>query len=377
MDDLKLRVGVFYPTLNVYGGGEFVAAAIANTLAQNNYDVTFFTNEPVNQQEIKKFFGQTLDKSIKTIVHPSSLKPRGLLDFYQTIFRSYVFKSKCDMWIDPYSNCIFPWTNISYIHYPFLNHYFYKPKFPYLKSSHRFPVASLPHTIFEKNITKTTGKLIIANSQYTAEEIRKFSGKCSKVLYPPVPSLNTEDTTDLVENQRKNQVVTISRFSPGKDLEKIPYIASLTSSDISFAMIGRLHHKDTLVSLQRLIKKLGLTDRVKLFPDLPRNAMNKMLKESKLYLHAMVGEHFGISIVESMAMGCIPIVHNSGGAKEFVPESYRYENIHDAASKIEKAVSNWSPREVYQMIRTTRRFKEDVFANEFMKLFRQYEENYF
>jgi len=30
-------------------------------------------------------------------------------------------------------------------------------------------------------------------------------------------------------------------------------------------------------------------------------------------------EHFGISTVEAIAQGCIPIVHNSGGQKEIVP----------------------------------------------------------
>ena len=33
------KIGVFCPTLNVYGGGEYVAIAIANTLAQQNREV--------------------------------------------------------------------------------------------------------------------------------------------------------------------------------------------------------------------------------------------------------------------------------------------------------------------------------------------------
>jgi len=54
----ELRVGVFIPTFNVYGGGELVAAIIANTLAQNSHDVILFTNEKVNQREVKNFFGK-------------------------------------------------------------------------------------------------------------------------------------------------------------------------------------------------------------------------------------------------------------------------------------------------------------------------------
>ena len=62
---LKPKVGVFCPTFNVYGGGEFVALAIANTLAENNHDVTLFTNSEVNPQAIKNFFGETLHPAIR------------------------------------------------------------------------------------------------------------------------------------------------------------------------------------------------------------------------------------------------------------------------------------------------------------------------
>ena len=370
---LGLRVGVFYPTLNVYGGGEFVAATIANTLAQNNYDVTLFTNEEVNQREVKKFFGESLNPSMKVIVKPSTVQPRGLLDFYQTIFRSYIFKSKCDIWIDVYSNCVFPWTNISYIHFPFLNHYYYNPQFPYLKSRYLVPVGGLPYAFFEKNFANYNGKLILANSHYTADEIRRFSGKKAEVLYPPVPStIFNNNPENLTKNQRKNLVVTISRFGPGKELEKIPYIASLTESNIQFAIIGRVHYRDTLLSLQRITQKLGLKDRVKFFPDASRLEMNQILKNAKIYLHTMIGEHFGISIVEAMAMGCLPVVHNSGGPKEFVPAQWRYENIQDAARKIETAIFEWAPEKAEEMVETAKQFSESKFCTNFMRLFLQY-----
>ena len=373
-----LRIGVFCPTLNVYGGGEFVAATIANILAHNNYDVIFLVNEEVNQREIMKFFGKPLHPSIKVIVKSSMVQPRELLDFYQTIFRSYIFKLKCDVWIDAYSNRIFPWTNISYIHFPFLNHYFYKPKFPYIKSRQLIPIGGLPYAFIERNFTSDDGKLILANSRYTAEEIRKFSRKKTEVLYPPVPSTHFNNSSeDLIKNQRKNLVVTISRFSPGKGLEKIPYIASLTEPHIQFAVIGRVHYPQTLLSLKRLTKKLDLTEKIKFFPDSSRIEMKKILKNAKIYLHTMVGEHFGISIVEGMAMGCIPIVHNSGGAKEFVPSELRYNNIYEAAAKITRETHEWTPQKAAKIIKIAERFREENFSKEFMKLFEQYIENKF
>jgi glycosyltransferase involved in cell wall biosynthesis len=370
-----MDIGVFCPTLNVYGGGELVSAVIANTLVQNDYNVIFFTNEEVNQQETKKFFGENLDSSIKVIVQPSRLQPRGLFDDYQTIFRSHIFKSKCDMWIDVYSCRIFPWTNVSYIHFPSLNHHVYGSKFPYLKSRHIRPVGTLPYAIFEKNLTNDNGKLILANSQYTADEIRKFSGKKAEVLHPPVLSSYFNNPAGLVENRRENLVVTVSRFDLDKGLEKILHLALLTEPNIQFALIGRAECQNTLHSLQELAKQLGLTDRIRFFTDVPRVEMKAILERAKIYLHTKIGEHFGIAIAEAMAMGCIPIVHDSGGAKEFVPQEFRYSSIREAAAKISKETYEWSPRKTMESIKIARKFREENFSKEFTKLFRQYTGN--
>jgi hypothetical protein len=178
------NVGVFCPTLHNYGGGEFVAVAIANTLAQNGYDVTLFTTKPVDPKAVKGFFGETLHPKIEAVTQPTNLNIKGILGFYQSIFRSYLAKSKTTMFVDPYSNCIFPWTNVCYIHFPTLNHYAYRTRFPYLLSPHHTEVGALPQVIFEKNLSNYDGKLILANSRYTAKEIEAFSGKQVPVLYP-------------------------------------------------------------------------------------------------------------------------------------------------------------------------------------------------
>jgi alpha-1,2-mannosyltransferase len=368
-----VRVGVFHPAFNLYGGAEFVAEATANTLAQNNYDVQLFVNEKINQREIKKFFGREIYSSAKAVVKPTRFQTRGLLDFYQTIFRSSAFKSKCDILVDTYSNCIFPWADICYIHFPFINRYFYKPHFPYLKNRHLIPVGALPYIFFEKNITKNNEKLLLANSHFTAQAIKEFTKADVKVLYPPIPStFFHKNPANLTKNPRKNLVVTVSRFGVGKGLETIPYIAKLTDKNVNFAIIGLAHDKNIIQSILKSIKKLDLSKRVKLLTNLPKQEMKNILNSAKLYLHTTVNEHFGISIVEAMAMGCLPIVHNSGGVKEYLHKDYRYENIHDAAQKIEKTINDWSPSKAEQMIKIAERFNEENFSREFMKLFKQY-----
>ncbi|MEM3769702.1 MAG: glycosyltransferase [Candidatus Bathyarchaeia archaeon] len=373
---ILLRVGIFIPTLNVCGGAEYVAIAMANALARQSYEVVLFTNEPVNHYQIRNFLGVSLNPSIKCIVFPSLARPYYLLDFYQTIFRSYIFRLKCDLWIDVYSRRIFPWTNITYIHFPFSRSQWYRPKFPYLRRPRFMQAAILPYVIFEKKLVRDDGKLILANSQYTAEEIRTFLGKKAEVLYPPVQSTCFESKTEkLVKKPRKDLVVTVSRYSLPKQLEMIPYIASFTRSSVEFALIGRVYDNDTLrtlISLQRLTKKLGLTDRIKFFTNISRGNLKEILKSAKVYLHTMVGEHFGISIVEAMAMGCISIVHDSGGPREFVPDNLRYKTVKEAAEKIEKEICGWTPQKANEMIEIAQRFKEENFSKKFIDFFNQY-----
>jgi glycosyltransferase involved in cell wall biosynthesis len=86
----------------------------------------------------------------------------------------------------------------------------------------------------------------------------------------------------------------------------------------------------------------------------------------------MVGEHFGISIVEAMASGCIPIVHNSGGMREFVPVKYRYETVQDAADKINSAINDWSPDKLAETKAIAENFSYANFSRRFMELFCKY-----
>ena len=71
--------------------------------------------------------------------------------------------------------------------------------------------------------------------------------------------------------------------------------------------------------LQNMIQDYGLTDRIKLIPNATKDEMMNAMSTSMVYLHTMNGEHFGISIVEAMAAGLIPVVPSYGGCSEIVP----------------------------------------------------------
>ena len=78
-----------------------------------------------------------------------------------------------------------------------------------------------------------------------------------------------------------------------------------------------------------------------------------------------------------MASGCIPIVHNSGGPKEIVPEDLRYTTVEEAAVKIENAVLGWSAKKSNQMADIAKKFDEKEFSKGFLDVLNSYIKNRF
>jgi len=67
-----------------------------------------------------------------------------------------------------------------------------------------------------------------------------------------------------------------------------------------------------LAELQAYARELGLEACVDWYINVPYTELRRLLGGAVGGLHTMVDEHFGISVVEYMAAGVIPIAHNSG-----------------------------------------------------------------
>ena len=289
--------------------------------------------------------------------------PANYHNIYTDIIRALILKSKCEILIDTFSNAVLPGTQVSYIHYPLLRRVSYE--LPDWKNKiYFYPYKNFLN--FHRN--KLTKKVVLANSEFTAEAVRAETGIESHVLYPSVSNKILNNNMDNFNTQRHNNVVTVARISTGKNLDLIPQIAKLTRRDISFEIAGLLYDKKVLDSLLRLIEKIGVSDRVKIITNVNRKKLRQMLFNSKVYLHPKVNEHFGISIVEGMAAGCIPVVHNSGGPREFVQQNQRFDTIEEAATIVEKEVDTWSPNVAKRVTKDAEQFGESNFSSQFIDI---------
>lgn len=357
-------VGVFHPTLNGCGGAEWVAVNIINNLKKRDHRTVVLTNEKIDQKKMKSIFGHRVHADNEIVLPFEPFPATDLHNVYTDSLRTLFLKTKCDLIIDTHSNAILQSVNITYIHFPL---------FGRLKDFNTGKLKTayfLPYLFYERSEARNTKRLILSNSKYTADAIRKITGINPSLLYPPISKIFYVNPHDIYK--RENVVVSVSRISPEKRLTLIPYIAGLTNKKIRFLIVGIKQSTQELNQILTQIKRNKVSDQVEVMTDVSREKLQSILRTSKVFLHVAHGEHFGVSIAEAMASGCIPIVHNSGGPREFVPESFRFNELEDAARKIEKAVLEWTPQESKRIINLAQSFSEENFSTRFLKIFDSY-----
>jgi alpha-1,2-mannosyltransferase len=361
---LLLIVGIFSPVINWCGGAEWVAVNIINALKQEGHQVIVLTDKPLNQRKFKHFFNREILVDQQIVLPFRFFSPAHYRNLYTDGIRSLILKSKCEVLIDTFSNAILPGADVSYIHHPVLRKVEVELPNPINKAFF------LPYQVFlNSQRKKSNTRLIFANSKFTAEAIENEIGITPCVLYPSVSNEILHNNRSAIGKKRNNVVVTIARISSRKNLEIVPLVANSTRRDISFTIAGMLESEEVFNTLERLIRQLRAADRVKILANPSRDQLRELLLSSKVYLHPKIDEHFGISVIEGMAAGCIPVVHDSGGPREFVPADQRFSNVEEAAQIVNRSIDDWSPARATEISESTTKFGEDNFSKQFIKAF--------
>jgi glycosyltransferase involved in cell wall biosynthesis len=187
-----------------------------------------------------------------------------------------------------------------------------------------------------------------------------------EIIYPPVNVSEWESNYD----ERKDEITTMGRFNQDKrHLEQIEIAEKLPA--FNFNIIGFVGDKTSRICFMKcknLVEEKKLRN-VKLLPNLSREEVHKRLCHSKFFMHNLRNEPFGISTVEAIAAGCIPIVHNSGGQKEIVTyDELRFEDKSDAVKKVQ-CISEQNQK-IYQkkLINNIKKFDKNQFALRFNEI---------
>lgn len=193
---------------------------------------------------------------------------------------------------------------------------------------------------------------IVTNSRFSQraiiEELKTESEHGSKVpmIISPPACIDEIQKAMLPLTARDDTIMVVSRFHPSKRIENAVRLAQIlarkrigTKVIIAGNLTSNTLCRKYYEYLVTLTERYGLSGNVQFRPSIPVAELRRLLQESKAYFHPMGGEPFGISVVEAMAAGTIPVVPDVGGMTEFVPKKYHFKSLAEAAEKIQTAMA--------------------------------------
>jgi glycosyltransferase involved in cell wall biosynthesis len=200
-----------------------------------------------------------------------------------------------------------------------------------------------------------TYNAIWANSEYTKSWIKRYWDRESDVLYPPV------DVDRFRPSTKRHQILTVGRFFSGshnkKHLEMVAAFRQMVDQGLegwSFHLAGGSSPGKEHIDYLDRVRAESEGYPIEIHPDLSFTELARLYSESAIYWHAAgLGEdeerepakfeHFGITTVEAMAAGCVPVVIAKGGQPEIVQngkDGFLWDTITDFKSSTRRLISN-------------------------------------
>lgn len=322
-----MKIGVFDPYLDDLGGGERYMMTIAKCLSQENEVFVFWENSD-DLKNIEKRFSLDLSKVKLT---------KNIFDGSISFQKKLLITKKYDVIIFLSDGSIpFVLSKKLYLHI-------------------QQPITSINISLKDKLKLRRVNKIFV-NSAYTKNFVDKIYGIDSALLYPPVSIIGNESKKENMilhvgrfrvlnvrANDYKKQQVMIDAFKDlvDKGLKNWKFVLAVSLPD---------ENDSKFMSMKKNTKGYP----IEFIINSTKDELWKTGSKAKIYWHAsgfgedlethpQLAEHFGISTVEAMGVGAVPVVINAGGQKEIVKDGengFLWETIEEFEEKSLRLINN-------------------------------------
>lgn len=339
----------FDPYLDTIGGGERYVLTLVEYLLGKNWQVDLVWNNPAIKEKLETRLNRNLAG-----LNFASLAKNPLVRWQRE--KSY----DLSFWLSDGSvPFVFSRKNILHFQVPF----------------HGVGGKSFWNKAKLKRISS-----VVCNSQFTKKFIDQEFGVCSQVIYPPI------DTDAFKFGKKENLILSVGRFSQLLQSKRqdvlIEVFQRMVDEGLSGwqlvlvggADVGATEYLDQL-------KRKAEDYPIKIRENLEFAKVKELYGKAKIFWNASgfrinedkepeKVEHFGMTIVEAMASGCIPLVVGKGGAKEIIKEGtngFFWEKEEELMKKTQKLIfASETLQDLSKIVvKSSQKFSKERFCQKF------------
>lgn len=268
-------------------------------------------------------------------------------------------------------------THLCYCHVP--TQYYWQMYDQYVKNPGfgiLSPLVRLAFKLLVKPLRKADYKAaqqpdqFITISTYAAEQIKKYYGRESVIIAPPVAVENfrsnpNKNNSKPVENSTQKPFITTARQVTWKRLDLAVQACLQTGQPLKIVGEGPEHK-----NLQKLAAGSEL---IKFYPVTGRTGIKRHLASSRGYIFPSM-EPFGIAPVEALAAGVPVIAYQEGGSRDFIQDGvngifFQEQTVASLAQAIKKFnQTKFNPAKVSK---SADQFSEQNFQSQMRKIIKQ------
>lgn len=385
------RLAVYSDTIGGYGGNEYCAAALVRAAASRYDQIDLFHHWAGADREVwSRVLGEPLPPSVHVHwrerergVHNPFVVPQATIARWWQPFTWRADRSRgYDAFISighdvpPYCHAR---RGVYYIAFPLARPFEHWPL--------DLPAGWSPKTLVQRQLARQywlgrfrTYRRGFGNSRFTADWIRQRWQAEVEVLYPPPRSVpSTGDAP------KESLILSVGRFGRvGVDKRALEMVRAFTSSElpsrgVRLAIAGGLSQLPEEVAYFDDVAATASGYPVDLYPNVDNDTLNGLFTRASIYWHAVglgvdvastpeLVEHFGLTVVEAMSAGCVPVVIAVGGPAEIVRDGQDGVHCRSSDDLVTRTAELFEhPQQIAVMAESararSRTYSESVFVN--------------
>ena len=321
-----MKAGIFDPYLDTLGGGERYCLTVAEALLKKDWQVDIFWPNDLLKNKLQDKFNLSIEK-----LNFIDYSPYGKNLWQRKSFeKNYDFLFYLSDGSIPF---MFGKNNILHFQVPFQD--------------------VLKKNFLNSQKLKRINK-VVCNSLFTKKIIDGRLDINSEVLYPPI------DLGPIKPLKKENLILNVGRFSQLLQAKRQDILIDAfkkLSPNIVFKDWQLILAGGTEVGGEKFINRLrdmAKGYKIKISESPPFSELITLYGQAKIFWNAsgyeineekepQKVEHFGMTTVEAMAAGCVPIVLGKGGQKEIISngkDGYLWQSIDDLINLTKKLIDN-------------------------------------